>query len=278
MEWVVIDDGSTDNTEKMIRSLTEDSPFPIVYRWQENGGKHRALNHALEVVSGEFFVDIDSDDYLLPGSLAVYYELWMSQTCEIKERLGGMVADSVHTDGRVVGRAFPGTEIITNAIELRRKLKVRGDKLYMYKVCVAREFPSPEFPGENFIQESVRHRRIARRYDLLATSKAGRVKDYQEGGLSSSSGRQLPNALRNPRGYQLRTLEAMNFRAKENARELWKECVNYVRFSFHCDVPLKVQCHQVRNKSLWLSALAFGVARYLIDCSRYPQLKHTSLR
>ena len=272
MEWVVVDDGSLDGTETLMRRLQSESPFPIVYQWQKNGGKHRALNHALQLCRGRFFVDIDSDDYFLPGALQAYHQLWQDLPPARQTALGGMVADCVHVDGRTVGRPFPQDRMITNSIALRARLKVRGDKLYLYKLDVAQQFPSPEFPGEHFMQESVRHRRIARSYDLLATTHAGRVKDYQSDGLSAEASGRLPNSLRNPRGYRLRTLEATNFRAKENWRELWKECANYVRFSFHCGESLPEQARQVDSKVLWALSVPVGYARYRRDLRRFPQL------
>ena len=267
MEWVIIDDGSTDETAATVTDMMSRSPFPVTYRYQPNGGKHRALNHALDVASGYFFVDIDSDDYFLPDVLNGYAELWYSLPNEQRHRLAGMVADCVHVDGRIVGRPFPQDGIVTNANDLRAKLKVRGDKLYMYKIAIARRFPSPEFDGENFLHESVRHRRIASEFDLLATTAAGRVKDYMDDGLSSESPGQMPNPLRNPKGYRLRTLEAVNFKAKENWRELLKECANYVRFAFHCGVPLSIQFSEVKNKPLLVLSLPVGAVRYARDRS-----------
>lgn len=272
-EWVVIDDGSTDSTQDLIRALGHEAPFPVVYRKQVNGGKHRALNHALDVARGYFFVDIDSDDYFLPDTLGRYSDLWASLSEEQKNRLGGMVADCVHVDGRVVGRPFPRDRVVTNSIDLRSNLKVRGDKLYIYKTSVVREFPSPVFDGENFMQESVRHRRVARKYDLLGTTFAARVKDYQQGGLSAPDPGRLPNNLRNPQGARLRALEATNFKAKENGRELFKECVNYVRLSLHCGESFSVQFRSVKNRSMWCFAAPLGFFRFRNDLKRHHEIR-----
>lgn len=270
MEWVVIDDGSTDDTQPLLARLAREAPFPVVVGKQENGGKHRALNHAAQLASGFFFVDIDSDDYFLPDALPRYYQIWNELDPETQATLGGMIADSVHIDGQIVGRPFPREGMITNAIDLRRHLKVRGDKLYIYKLKLIKKFPFPEFPGENFLQESVRHRRIAQHYNLRATILAKRVKDYQQGGLSAP-GKTIPNCLRNPKGYRLRTLEATNLGAKENHVDLWKECAAYIRFALHCGEPLADQFGNIQRKPLWISALPLGVGRYFLDRLRFPR-------
>ena len=273
MEWVVIDDGSTDGTRELIARLQSDSPFPIVYRYQPNGGKHRALNHALEVASGLFFVDVDSDDYLIPAVLGRYETLWEGLQDAQRASLAGIVADCLHTDGRIVGRPFPEDMIITNSIDLRSKLKLRGDKLYLYKLDILRYYPIPEFEGERFIQESVRHRRVAREYELLATTLAGCVKDYQSDGLSADFSGRVPNNLKNPKGYRLRTREAVNLGAKENALELWKECINYSRFCFHCGDGLKAQFNGINKKALLIISLPLGFMRYRKDLAAFPMLR-----
>lgn len=76
-EWVVMDDGSTDNTEEIFESwMQEDNRFPIRYYKQENGGKCRAINRGLDLAKGELFFIMDSDDYLTDNALEriVYWE------------------------------------------------------------------------------------------------------------------------------------------------------------------------------------------------------------
>jgi len=270
MEWVVIDDGSTDGTKRMIEGLQAHSPFPIIYRYQSNGGKNRAINHALKVATGYFFVDIDSDDYFLPRSLEKYKAIWEGLSPEEQATLGGMVADCVHTDGRIVGRPFPEDKIVTNAIKLRSQLKVRGDKLYLYKLGVIKDRPTPEFDGESYMHPTVRHRRIAQDYSLLATTFAGRVKDYQVDGLSADIPGQIPKSLQNPQGYRLHAREAVDFGAKENLLEIWKECINYSRFSLHCGDGFGAQIRSIDRKGVFLCSFLFGLLRYCKDRIVYP--------
>src|SRR5574344_558610 len=68
-EWLIIDDGSVDNTEEVVRELALKATFTIRYIKQENGGKHSAFNRAIEEASSEWFVCIDSDDPLTPDAL-----------------------------------------------------------------------------------------------------------------------------------------------------------------------------------------------------------------
>src|SRR5664279_2579110 len=61
-EWVIIDDGSTDGTGEMVKQWQAEADFPLIYKWQPNGGKHTAFNALSKIARGEFIVSLDSDD------------------------------------------------------------------------------------------------------------------------------------------------------------------------------------------------------------------------
>ena len=69
-EWLVVDDGSTDDSEEYFsKLLSKPQPFTIRYIKQENGGKHRAINRGVQNANGELFFIVDSDDTLLPNTI-----------------------------------------------------------------------------------------------------------------------------------------------------------------------------------------------------------------
>ncbi|RSP91829.1 glycosyltransferase family 2 protein [Acinetobacter baumannii] len=61
-EWIIIDDGSIDNTEDVVKDIINISKFPIIYIKQENSGKQAAWNKAVSLAKGEYFCCLDSDD------------------------------------------------------------------------------------------------------------------------------------------------------------------------------------------------------------------------
>ena len=63
-EWVIVDDGSTDNTQEVVKAWLLGSDFPIRYFYKENGGKHTALNYAVQKIESELTFIVDSDDTL----------------------------------------------------------------------------------------------------------------------------------------------------------------------------------------------------------------------
>ena len=62
--WLIIDDGSTDNTKELVDSWIKENKIEIRYHWQENQGMHGAHNTAYELIDTELNVCIDSDDYM----------------------------------------------------------------------------------------------------------------------------------------------------------------------------------------------------------------------
>lgn len=75
-EWLVINDGSYDDTEEVIKSCMDEKKIVIRYFYQKNGGQHRALNSAIEKAKGKLLMIVDSDDYLTEDALywIDYYE------------------------------------------------------------------------------------------------------------------------------------------------------------------------------------------------------------
>ena len=84
-EWIVIDDGSSDGTEEVIRQYKSNANFPIYYIYQENSGKHVAINRAVERTDSEFFIIADSDDAFKPEALKTFIDAWNAIPDEKKE-------------------------------------------------------------------------------------------------------------------------------------------------------------------------------------------------
>ena len=77
--WIVVDDGSTDDTRTVMDSLAKSSPFEMIYLYKPNGGKHTAWKFAVDYLKDsdfEYFISIDSDDELTPDALEVFYQNW----------------------------------------------------------------------------------------------------------------------------------------------------------------------------------------------------------
>ena len=95
-EWIVIDDGSQDDTENVVKIFKQESDIDIKYFYQKNQGKHNALNYAVKLATGELFIIADSDDSFLPNSLEVFVETWLSIPEKDRKKYKGIIWTSVN--------------------------------------------------------------------------------------------------------------------------------------------------------------------------------------
>lgn len=162
-EWLVVDDGSTDNTPNVIREWMKSASFPIRYLRQSHLGRHIAYNLAIQEARGEMWTAIDSDDALVPHALERIRLLWLgipvSQRFDFSS-VAGLCRDQ---HGRMVSRPFPTSPF---DIDVREYLLVdrrfRGEKWGTSPMDAIRRFPFPEIAETNFIPEGVHGLQMAR--------------------------------------------------------------------------------------------------------------------
>lgn len=195
--WLIVDDGSTDETEQLVRGWIQEEKITIQYYSQPNGGKMRAYNRGVFLCSTELFVCVDSDDYLVDDAVESIISLWNS--IDKKDNLAGIVAyrgkDRSHT---MFGEKFPYTGN-TTIQELYRNGFV-GETTLIYRTEVLAKFPFPAFEGEKFIPEAVAFDRIDQYYCLYIFPKVLTICEYRDDGLSRSIDRIREE---NPKGWLL---------------------------------------------------------------------------
>lgn len=196
-EWVVVDDGSTDNTEDYFNAILKNSnPFDITYVKQQNGGKHRAINHGVRLAKGEVFFIVDSDDYLLDNAIEKLIH-WV-KNLDNTHKWAGVSGARGYSSNKPIGGAYENAQFIDAKNTERQKYNLFGDKAEAYFTDVLKRYPFPEFDGENFITEEVVWNAIARDgYYLRWYKDIIYICDYLEDGLTKSG-----NAifLKNPKG------------------------------------------------------------------------------
>lgn len=160
-EWLIIDDGSTDDTRARVQAWQREAPFPVHYHWQENQHKKAAFNRGVRCAQGEWVVVLDSDDSLVPDALrdmaAIIDDIGVAE----RERYVGVIGLCARPDGSIVGDRFPQDVLDASALDLTYRYRVRGEKSGCLSTTVLRRFPFPEsVPG--FVPESLVWRAMAR--------------------------------------------------------------------------------------------------------------------
>ena len=180
-EWIIVDDGSNDNTKYVVEKFPK-SKYPIRYFFQNNGGKHRAINHGVQKAKGDLFLILDSDDILPNDSLNIiahYYN-------QIKNNpaFGGVVGYIAHKNGSIIGKCKKKGVFDSTYTEFRNIIKGKGDMCEVFKTHVLKEFPFPEIEGEKFVPEALVWNRISGKYKLRYFPDIIYYRDYLNGGLT----------------------------------------------------------------------------------------------
>lgn len=194
-EWLVVDDGSTDDTETYFSNLlSKPQPFPIRYIKQENGGKHRAINNGVNNALGKLFFIVDSDDYLTPNAIEKINQ-W-TETIDDSRKWAGIAGLRGLTKNRVLGQRNTSSKFIDAKNSDRRKYNLLGDKAEVYFTDVLKQHPFPEIPGENFISEEIVWNAIARDgYYLRWFNEIIYICDYLVGGLTKDNDKDKKNPI-----------------------------------------------------------------------------------
>lgn len=164
-EWIIVDDGSTDKTIEAVKVWGDECDFLISYYWQENQGKHVALNFALSKAQGSFFMTLDSDDCLLPNALEVFLKAWDS--INDKGAFCCVSARCIDSNGCIVGKPLPSSPLDVTFTSLRMSLRNNGELLDMYRTEVLRAYPFPQYDERmRFCPEAIVWFEMAKKYKM----------------------------------------------------------------------------------------------------------------
>lgn len=197
-EWLLVDDGSTDGTEKLAMAWSkEERGFSFRYFKTSHGGKHRAINFAVREAKAEAFFIVDSDDYL--SAEAAEWIIKKFSCIAGGSSFAGIAGLRQVPSAAIIG-GQPSFSDYVDATNLERPLYgLMGDKAEIYKTSVLRRFPFPEFEGEDFLTESVVWDDIALHGLLLRWfNKSIYFCEYLADGLTALSYEKFRD---NPRGW-----------------------------------------------------------------------------
>jgi glycosyltransferase involved in cell wall biosynthesis len=177
-EWVVVDDGSTDNVMELLEQYAREADFPVRLHRKENGGKHTAWNLGAQMARGELFVPLDHDDACVPQALERFRYWWFSIPEADRPSYSGVnVLCTDPATGQVIGTRYPASPMTSNNLELTYVYHMEGEKWGMIRTDVLREvpFPSDESIRRHYMSESYLWYNIARRYKVLCVNESLRM-------------------------------------------------------------------------------------------------------
>ncbi len=195
--WLIVDDGSTDDTFSLVKSWIDEECVEIVYHYQNNGGKMRAHNMAVSLCETELFVCIDSDDYLAsPYVIKDTVNYWDKfRDISRQTTICGVVSYKKMVG---VNCMFPTDAIVSTLSGLYDK-GFKGETTLVFKTDVIRKYPFPVEDGEKFITEAIVYDLLDMHYQLLLFPYYSQICEYQEEGYTRNG---MDVMLKNPKGYR----------------------------------------------------------------------------
>lgn len=222
--WLIIDDGSKDNTRELVESWMKENRIEIRYIYQENQGMHGAHNTAYRNIDTELNTCIDSDDYMPDNAVEIIVNFWKEYG---SEKYAGIIGLDSTENGGIIGTSFPEDmkETTLNGFYAKGG---RGDKKLVYRTDIIKQYPEyPIFEGEKYVGLAYKYMLIDQDYQLLTINKPLVIVEYQQDGSSVNMYRQYWN---NPNGFAFfRKTEMVT--TKSFSRK-FIVCVHYVSSSF----------------------------------------------
>lgn len=270
--WLIIDDGSIDNTLANVNLWKTENKIEIEYIYKENGGMHTAHNTAYDFIKTELNVCIDSDDMMTNDGIEKILNFWESNKVH---NCGGIYALDIDVKGNVIGEKFPddllsfkgwGCKEIFYGDFNAKSVKIKGDKKFIAVTKILNQYPKiPVFKGEKYYSLYYKQHFIERDYIILILNEPVCIVNYLPEGSSANMYSQY---LNNPNGFKhLRLLMismAPTFELKfTQAVHYINSCLILRQFNFW---------KSTNNKLLITISIPFGICLYLLTLHKNNML------
>ena len=252
-EWLIIDDGSTDNTRELVESWIAENKIPIRYHYQENQGMHGAHNTAYKLITTELNTCIDSDDYMPDNAVEKIVNFWKEYG---SDKVAGIVGLDADFNGKLIGTSFEDNNL---PIRLSRFYSHggKGDKKLVYRTDIIAQYPEyPIFKGEKYVSLGYKYELIEQDYPVLSLNEVLVNVEYRPDGSSMNMFRQY---IKNPQGFAF--IRKSSMQLAPTAKRRFMEAIHYVSSSLILKNKRFLQ--ESPKKLLTLGAVPFGIALYL---------------
>lgn len=186
-EWIVIDDGSIDNTCEIIKKYSSESTFPIRYIKKNNQGKVAAINDALNLASGFFFLVFDSDDWCTEDALSELFTVWSGLSDGEKKEYAAISCLKQYSDGRIVGEDYQRMPRKNFSYIDRFNLRIKGDKWECIRTDVHKKFNYALKRGDRYMAPEYAWLLIGHEYKTVFVNKPLSIVEYQLDGISQNN-------------------------------------------------------------------------------------------
>ena len=252
-EWLIIDDGSTDNTRELVARWIKENKISIRYHYQENQGMHGAHNTAYRLIDTELNTCIDSDDYMPDDAVEKIVTFWKKYG---NDKVAGMIGLDQTIQGKIIGTTFP-KELKETTLFGFYENGGKGDKKLVYRTDIIKRYPEyPIFRGEKYVGLAYKYYCVDENYPLLTMNDVLCIVEYQEDGSSMNMYKQY---WKNPKGFAFYRKKEMQI--TRNWKRKFMVCIHYVSSSIMAKNSHFIQ--DSTNKFLTFLAIPWGLCLYI---------------
>lgn len=262
--WLIIDDGSNDDTSYYVKQWQTEDKIKIKYVYQENKGMLGAHNKAYSIINTELCVCIDSDDFMPKDAIKLISEFWENNR---SEDVAGIIALNENTDGHIIGSHLPENLKISNVYDLYKKYKCSGDKKLIYRTDIINRFRYPSINGERYIPTSYIYNQIDMIRPMLLLNKVVCTVDYQINGMSKNK---RLTKINNPNNFMLYHYQQMLM--AHSLKDRFKNAAQYVLSSWYAGE--KTYLESSEHKLFFLLSTPLAFFTYLILYRKIKKLKN----
>ena len=194
VEWLIMDDGSTDNTKNVINSFKLENKIEIQYFYQENSGKMNAINNLVPKAKGNVIIECDSDDFFTDEAFNIIGQAFHSN--ENRDDLYAICFLKYDLQGKNIGKKFKEKE--TTMFDLYFKQGEDGEKALVYFSDIRKQYKYKLEKKERFCTEARLHHEMDLKYKIICYDEPIMVCEYQKDGYT----RNIQKIFKeNPYGY-----------------------------------------------------------------------------
>lgn len=223
--WLIIDDGSTDNTKEIVADWMKENKIEMVYNWQENQGMHGAHNTAYNLIHTELNVCMDSDDFMPDDAVEKILSFWDEYG---SDNVSGIIGLDADTTEKIIGSRLPSDQKSSTLFDLYNIHGVTGDKKLVYRTELTRNYPYPLFTGEKYVGLAYKYFMLDKEYEMLLMNEVLCFVEYLPDG---SSVNMLHQYRKNPNGFSFYRKELMKLPFASTAFK-FRQAIHYVSSSF----------------------------------------------
>lgn len=245
-EWLIVDDGSTDDTSEHVEQMKQTADFPIFYHRKENGGKHTALNYAYQFIKTPLTFIVDSDDSLTADAISYVNEIYKrykneSDLCGFSFLRGKLDGGYLSTSG------VSQDGMKESYVECRINRNIGGDMAEVWYTHCLKEYPFPEFQGEKFLGEDIVWVRMSEKYKMRFFNRVIYVSDYLEDGLTNN---RRKHNIKSPNGCVVRAEAFLD--SDSNIKTKIKAALQYQIYGKFAQIDMSKMYQKTNSKGLFI--------------------------